>query len=62
MRIRKALSSPNKATPKSSPTEDAKVDEDENLLNEMEELTNALERKKKREKKLLAKRRAKVHT
>ncbi|XP_020267335.1 putative rRNA methyltransferase [Asparagus officinalis] len=59
MRIRKELSSTNKVTPKDTPTKDAKGDEDENLLNEMEELTNALERKKKREKKILAKRRAK---
>ena len=35
--------------------------EDDKLLNEMEELTYAMERKKKREKKLLAKRRAKVY-
>lgn len=60
MRIRKELSSSDKATVKATPTTDANVNEDDNLLNEMEELTNALERKKKREKKLIAKRRAKV--
>lgn len=37
-----------------------KEDEDDRMLNEMEELTYAMERKKKREHKLLAKRRAKV--
>ncbi|KAJ6819584.1 putative rRNA methyltransferase [Iris pallida] len=66
MRIRKELSSTKKIVPKAPDAEDetkgdeeAKGNEDENLLNEMEELTNALERKKKRTKKLLAKRRAK---
>lgn len=34
--------------------------EDDKLLNELEELTNAVDRKKKQAKKLLAKRRAKV--
>lgn len=34
--------------------------EDDAILKEMEEMTNALERKKKRERKLLAKKRAKV--
>lgn len=37
-----------------------KEDEDDKILNEMEELTYAMERKKKRAKKILAKRRAKV--
>lgn len=62
MHIRKALSPNQKA--KSTPVIDAenevKQDEDDKLLNEMEELTYAMERKKKRAKKLLAKRRAKV--
>lgn len=37
-----------------------KENEEDKLLNEMEELTHAMERKQKRKKKLLAKRRAKV--
>lgn len=37
-----------------------KVDEEDRILNEMEELTNVMDRKKKRAKKVLAKRRAKV--
>ncbi|GAU42160.1 hypothetical protein TSUD_89590 [Trifolium subterraneum] len=59
--IRKALS-PAKKTEPATTTEvenEHVVDEDDKLLNEMEELSNALERKKKREKKILAKRRAK---
>ncbi|XP_072994044.1 adoMet-dependent rRNA methyltransferase spb1 [Typha latifolia] len=62
LRIRKALSSTEKITSKADDIEvdsKAKGNEDEQLLNEMEELTNVLERKKKRAKKLLAKRRAK---
>ncbi|KAK1298488.1 hypothetical protein QJS10_CPB14g00021 [Acorus calamus] len=60
MHIRKALSSTEKVTKKTTDTEDeTEIDEDENLLNEMEALTSAMERKKKRAKKLLAKRRTK---
>lgn len=60
MHIRKALSPSQKASPKPTDVEpESKVDEDENVLNEMEELTYAMERKKKRAKKILAKRRAK---
>lgn len=62
MQIRKALS-PATKTDSSSPAVGDKedtVDEDDKILNEMEELTYAMERKKKRQKKLLAKRRAKV--
>ncbi|XP_042486091.1 adoMet-dependent rRNA methyltransferase spb1 [Macadamia integrifolia] len=59
MHIRKALSPVQKATAMSTDVEDEKEDEDEKMLNEMEELTYAMERKKKREKKLLSKRRAK---
>ncbi|XP_044509137.1 pre-rRNA 2'-O-ribose RNA methyltransferase [Mangifera indica] len=58
MHLRKALSPSQKvATPTLSNVE--VEDEDERVLNEMEELTNAMERRKKREKKLLAKKRAK---
>ncbi|KAI3448025.1 hypothetical protein Pfo_004690 [Paulownia fortunei] len=58
--IRKALSSLEKATSATTTVEhERKEDEDERVLNEMEELTNAMERKKKRAKKLLAKRQAK---
>lgn len=63
MHIRKALSPIAKA--KSITTTDVEnenkedVDEDDKILNEMEELTYAMERKKKREKKLLARRKAK---
>ncbi|KAI3525362.1 hypothetical protein L1887_04097 [Cichorium endivia] len=57
--IRKALS-PQKETPKPADVEtEKKVDEDEDVLNEMEELTNAMLRKKKQAKKIVAKRRAK---
>ncbi|KAK8626806.1 hypothetical protein V6N13_134436 [Hibiscus sabdariffa] len=63
MQLRKALS-PEKAIPPAPTTakDDDKGDEeneDDKLLNEMEELTYAMDRKKKREKKLLAKRQAK---
>lgn len=40
--------------------DELKKDENELVLDEMEELTNAMDRKKKRTKRLLAKRRAKV--
>lgn len=61
MQIRKALSSSQKASPsiEKGGEDEKEEDEDDRLLNEMEDLTNAMERKKKREKKLLAKRRAK---
>ncbi|KAJ8434522.1 hypothetical protein Cgig2_030145 [Carnegiea gigantea] len=64
MNVRKALSSIEKSTSASfdADKEDKDVEEqneDEKLLNEMQESINADERKKKREKKLLAKRRAK---
>ncbi|KAH6756089.1 FtsJ-like methyltransferase family protein [Perilla frutescens var. hirtella] len=58
--MRKALSPSEKTTVTPSTDEhEIKVDEDEKLLNEMDELTDAMERKKKRSKKLLAKREAK---
>ncbi|XP_004507457.1 adoMet-dependent rRNA methyltransferase spb1 [Cicer arietinum] len=59
--IRKALSPTQKADPITTAAVEDKpeMDEDDRILNEMEELTNALDRKKKREKKILAKRRAK---
>lgn len=64
MHIRKALSPSQKASSTTTNVEpenkdDIKDDEDEKMLNEMEELTYAMERKKKRAKKVLAKRRAK---
>ncbi|KAK4772637.1 hypothetical protein SAY86_014412 [Trapa natans] len=62
LNLRKALSPSQKASVSASNVEnknDNKEDEDDKILNEMEELTNAMDRKKKRAKKLLAKRRAK---
>ncbi|XP_051145192.1 adoMet-dependent rRNA methyltransferase spb1 [Andrographis paniculata] len=64
MHMRKALSSSEKDTSATTTVEkkskeDEEEDEDERVLNEMEELTTAMDRKKKREKKLQAKRRAK---
>ncbi|XP_073308166.1 adoMet-dependent rRNA methyltransferase spb1-like [Primulina huaijiensis] len=59
MHIRKALSPSEKSTSTTPPEQEKKEDEDERVLNEMEELTNAMDRKKKRAKKLLAKRQAK---
>lgn len=59
MHIRKALSPSQKTTSASKETGDEMEDEDQKVLNEMEELTYAMEWKKKRTKKLLAKRRAK---
>ncbi|KAK6120927.1 hypothetical protein DH2020_045328 [Rehmannia glutinosa] len=57
--MRKALS-PEKATSTTTIVEhESKEDEDERVLTEMEELTNAMERKKKRAKKLVTKRQAK---
>ncbi|XP_010531431.1 PREDICTED: putative rRNA methyltransferase isoform X2 [Tarenaya hassleriana] len=61
MQLRKSLSPSRKESSKKDP-DAGKEDEnggDDKLLNELEELTNATDRKKKREKKLLAKRRAK---
>jgi AdoMet-dependent rRNA methyltransferase SPB1 len=62
LQIRKALSPTQKAnsTTTTNIENENKEDEDDRMLNEMEELTYAMERKKKRTKKLLAKRRAKV--
>lgn len=62
MQIRKALSPSEKATVTTAPDveKENKEDDDDRILNEMEELTNAMERKKKREKKLQAKKRAQV--
>lgn len=59
--MRKALSPSEKAsiTPSTVGPESEEVDEDEKLLHEMEDLTNAMEQKKKRAKKLVAKRDAK---
>lgn len=61
LRIRKALSSAERVAAKTTDVEDdTKGNEDDRLLSEMEELTYALERKKKKAKKRLAKRQAKV--
>ena len=65
MNVRKALYSIKKSTSAifDANKEDKDIEEqngDEKLLNEMQESINADDRKKKREKKLLAKRRAKV--
>ncbi|XWS54930.1 hypothetical protein CRYUN_Cryun10bG0131600 [Craigia yunnanensis] len=62
MQLRKALSPSEKATSSKTATDVDKGDEEnevDKLLDEMEELTYAMERKKKRAKKLLAKRQAK---
>ncbi|KAL0738983.1 hypothetical protein Bca4012_015193 [Brassica carinata] len=63
MQIRKALTPEKKEVAKKEPdVEKEEEDEDDKLLNELEELTNAVDRKKKQAKKLLAKRRAKDKT
>ncbi|CAL4901765.1 unnamed protein product [Urochloa decumbens] len=60
IRLRKALSSSSQVTPKvDDEAETTKVKDDDQLLQEMEELTTVIDRKKKREKKRLSKRRAK---
>lgn len=60
IRLRKALSASSQVTPKvSDAVENTKVTDDDVLLQEMEELTSVIDRKKKREKKRLSKRRAK---
>ncbi|XP_015866431.3 adoMet-dependent rRNA methyltransferase spb1 [Ziziphus jujuba] len=61
IQIRKALSSSQKveSTTARDVEDEDKVDEDDRILNEMEEMANAMQRKSKREKKLIAKRRAK---
>ncbi|XP_010438837.1 PREDICTED: putative rRNA methyltransferase [Camelina sativa] len=64
MQIRKALTPEKKEVAKTEPDvgkEDEENDDDK-LLNELEELTNTVDRKKKRAKKILAKRRAKDKT
>lgn len=63
LNIRKALSPSAKAasaTPKDESEKQDDEDDDQKVLNEMEELAYAMDRKKKRAKKVLAKRRAKV--
>ncbi|KAK3134806.1 hypothetical protein QOZ80_5BG0410950 [Eleusine coracana subsp. coracana] len=60
IRLRKALSTSSQATPKSDDVvENTKVKNDEQLLQEMEELTTVIDRKNKRERKRQSKRRAK---
>lgn len=62
MQIRKALTPEKKEVAKKEPDvgKENEENEDDRLLSELEELTNAADRKKKQAKKLLAKRRAKV--
>ncbi|CAH2077950.1 unnamed protein product [Thlaspi arvense] len=64
MQIRKALTPEKKEVAKKEPEveKEDEENEDDRLLNELEELTNAADRKKKQAKKLLAKRRAKDKT
>ncbi|CAN7033217.1 unnamed protein product [Brassica rapa subsp. trilocularis] len=64
MQIRKALTPENKEVAKKEPDvgKEDEENEDDRLLNELEEVTNAADRKKKQAKKLLAKRRAKDKT
>ncbi|KAK3137975.1 hypothetical protein QOZ80_5AG0362790 [Eleusine coracana subsp. coracana] len=60
IRLRKALSTSSQATPKSDDVvENTKVKNDEQLLQEMEELTSVIDRKNKRGRKRQSKRRAK---
>ncbi|CDY49479.1 BnaCnng17450D [Brassica napus] len=64
MQIRKALTPEKKEVAKKEPDvgKEDEENEDNRLLSELEELTNAADRKKKQAKKLLAKRRAKDKT
>lgn len=60
IRLRKALSSSSQVTPKvDAVAENTEITDDDQLLQEMEELSSVVDRKKKREKKRLSKRRAK---
>ncbi|KAJ1264130.1 hypothetical protein BS78_09G238900 [Paspalum vaginatum] len=60
IRLRKALSSSSQVTPKvDASAENSKVTDDDQLLQEMEDLSSVIDRKKKREKKRLSKRQAK---
>ncbi|XP_062180434.1 uncharacterized protein LOC133884872 [Phragmites australis] len=60
IRLRRALSSSSQVTPKTDDAaENTKINDDGQLLQEMEELTSVIDRKKKREKKRQSKRRAK---
>ncbi|WVZ99631.1 hypothetical protein U9M48_044898 [Paspalum notatum var. saurae] len=60
IRLRKALLSSSQVTPKvDAAPENSKVTDDDQLLQEMEDLSSVIDRKKKREKKRLSKRRAK---
>ncbi|KAL6620708.1 hypothetical protein ACP70R_035847 [Stipagrostis hirtigluma subsp. patula] len=60
IRLRKALSSSSQVTTKADDTaENTKVKDDDQLLQEMEELSSVIDRKKKRERKRQSKRRAK---
>lgn len=55
MHIRKALLSTQEVTAKVEDQDNNKGDEDDRILNEMGELTYAMDRKKKREQKRLTK-------
>lgn len=60
IRIRKALSSSSQVTPKAAGTvTETKVIDDDQLLEEMEELTSVIDRKKRQEKKRQSRRKAK---
>ena len=60
IRIRKALSSSSQVTPKADGTVvETKVNDDDQLLQEMEDLTSFIDRKKRRDKKRQSRRRAK---
>ena len=61
IRIRKALSSSSQVTPKADGTvTETKVIDDDQLLQEMEELTGFIDRKKRQVKKRQSRRKAKV--
>jgi hypothetical protein len=61
IRIRKALSSSSQVTPKAAGTvTETKVMDDDQILQEMEELTSVFDRKKRQEKKRQSRRKAKV--
>lgn len=60
IRLRKALSSSSQVTPKAAVTAtESKVIDDDQLLQEMEELTSVIDRKKRQEKKRQSRRKAK---
>jgi hypothetical protein len=61
IRLRKALSSSSQVTPNAAVTAtESKVIDDDQLLQEMEELTSVIDRKKRQDKKRQSRRKAKV--